>query len=463
MTSTSPLFDAWALPPGIEPGSPSVFENPAGDTGVLGLAPTPTLLDDVIGALRDGQRALARRSWTSIAQGIGDAAGRFLDPTDPIRTEALEGLGRTTSLSGPMCERVLDGMAWDWTAPRLRAMVAAEGLDGALDHLVPGPEGVSLRARGLPLTLHIGAGTVPGVSTTSMIRALLVKSAAWVKPGLGDSVLSVLLARAIADVDPELAAATAVTYWPGQDTPTDLLAAVDLVVVYGGNDAVEALRRRLPATTGLVAYHHRLSFGVVARESVDDPEVVGDVAHAVAMFDQRGCVSPHVILVERGGARSPARWAEDLAGALARLDEELPAGDPGDSEASSVQQLRATAELRAGVDPSVAVWEGAGLAFTVVLDPTAGPVAPCLGRTVIVRPVDDVDEVASAVESAARVLQSVGWAGPEARARELSDALSAVGVTRITTFRNQAFPPSWWRHDGKPPLSPLVRWTELDL
>lgn len=462
---TGHSFDAWHLSPAAEPHVGTFRTVDPGPAGIPVRAPeiTDGLIAGVATGLREAQRRLADRPWTEVAASVGAVAERLLDTGDSLRDQALASLESTTPLSAASAVAVLDGMARDWRASRLRRMVEVEGLTEALDRLAPGPSGTLLRARGRPLTLHVGAGTVPGVAVASLIRALIVKSAAWVKPGLGDVALPVIFARALGERDPDLAEAVAVTYWPGPEIPRSLLGAMDLLVVYGGNDTVRDLRASVAATTEIVVYHHRLSFGVVAREAMSDPGLPYQVARAAAVFDQRGCVSPHIVFVERGGPVTPEAWAGRLSEACEAVADDLPPGRWSAAEASAVQQLRGTAELRAAQDDSVRVTGGEGLAWTVVLDPDAGPSMPCLARSLTVRPVDDVAEVEGLMAPVADLLQSVGWAGPSSRGVALAERLSAIGVTRLCPFDAQPFPPAWWRHDGKPPLAPLVRWTEVDL
>ena len=145
--------------------------------------------------------------------------------------------------------------------------------------------------------------------------------------------------------------AVAVTYWPGGSSPLEGLALqrAEAVVVYGGDEVVTSLRARTPVTTRFVSYHHRLSAGLVGREALTEeraPHVARMAARAVSMFDQRGCVSPHVIYVEEGGAVDPAEWAALLASAMADLEVEIPGGLLTAPEASAVHQMRGSAELR---------------------------------------------------------------------------------------------------------------------
>jgi hypothetical protein len=403
-----------------------------------------------------------------VASVLGAVAERFLDPEDELRREALELLPPTAGLSPEMAARVLDGMAADWRGRKLERLLELDLGGGAvLDGFVPDGAGRSCRALGAPLSVHVCAGTVPGVSVTSMVRALLVKSAVLLKPGSGDVVLPVLFRRGLETSDRSLAAAAAVVYWPGgAGEPLEDIAIhdADLVVVYGGEDSVLAVRARAAGTTPVVAYPHRVSFAVVGSRPFADGTLKSTAeaaARAVALFDQRGCVSPHLfyVLGDEGGALP---FAEALAEKLQDLEVELPAADLDVPSAAALQQLRGTAELVAA-SGRARLWRGAGTAWTVVwdLEPRFEP--SCLGRTVRVKSVQSVQALLELVGPFHRHLQTVGAAGLEgATLSALAEGLARLGPVRVAPLDAAPWPPPWWHHDGMGPLASMVRWSDLE-
>jgi hypothetical protein len=244
-----------------------------------------------------------------------------------------------------------------------------------------------------------------------------------------------------------------------------LFTEADLVVVYGGDETVRSVRERLPATTRLVAYHHRLSAAVVGRDALagDALSAAADAgAHAAAMFDHRGCVSPHVIFVEEGGVAGARDFAVALGAALERLGRSLPVGTLSPEEGAVVQQLRGSAELRAAAGEPVELYRARDGSWTVLLEPP-GAIEPCLGRTVRVHPVADVHEAARHLAIVGAHLQTVGVAGVSGeRLERLADALGEIGAIRVCALSDVAFPPPWWHHDGQGPLRSLVRWVDLE-
>jgi hypothetical protein len=325
--------------------------------------------------------------------------------------------------------------------------------------------------------VQIVSGSVPGVGVSALVRSLLVKGPTLLKTGRGDVVLPVLFARALREVDPELADALAVIYWPGGSARLEeaAIGPADVVVAYGSDETVRAVRDRTPVTARFVAYHHRLSVGVVGREALAEHRLdrtASEVARAVALFDQRGCVSPQVVWVEEGGgavegALGPAApsarvFARRLAGALQELEGRLPGGALEVEEASAVQQLRGTAELMAASGSAVEVIHGGGSSWTVVYEAETGPPQACVGRVVRVRPLASLDELPQVLEPVRHHLQTVGTAGLGARADALAAELGRLGASRVVPFASVAFPPARWHHDGGRPLGDLVRWVDLE-
>ena len=110
------------------------------------------------------------------------------------------------------------------------------------------------------------------------------------------------------------------------------------------------------------------------------------------------------------------------------------------------------------------VFGGAAGRGIVFFDPKATGVTSLAGtgRTVVVKPIDDLSHLSEVIRPASRTLQTLALDAPELRRRELEGPLSTSGITRITTFEKQPWPAAWWRHDGTGPLQALVSWVVLE-
>lgn len=424
---------------------------------------------EALGEARD--RYLAERPVRDVVRVVDRVAARLQDPGDPLRRAAEAALPRITGYSPPMVGLVLDRMTPEWRSDRLRSLLRSELSDPAvLDGFrprrhAPGRE----RAFGPRVATHVFSGNVPGVAVTSLVRSLLVKAATLGKTAVGEPLLAALFARGIAEEDPELGSCIAVTYWPGGDDALEEVALrmADVVVVYGGADAVASVRAASPPTTRVLVYGPKLSFGVVGREALADPHAAEatatEAARDASTFDQQGCVSPHLFYVEEGGAVSPGEWARLLAGAMEAVERELPRGTLVRSEASAIRQLRGEAEFAQLAGSGVELHASTrGTTWTVVYDPGPAFAASCLNRVVRVKPVASLDEVPLLVSGIGSLLQTVGVAAPAGRTGALASALGRAGASRVCPLGKMAWPPGTWHHDGHPPLGELLRWCDLE-
>lgn len=431
----------------------------------------PALLDRLLGRLRHArERHLARLPVADVVAAVDEAARRLERPDEPRRVLLEAALPAVTGYSPAMVRLVLGRMLADWREGALRSLLRAEFEDpGVLDAFRPGQgrlDRIRVRAYGPDLAFHIFAGNVPGVAVTSLVRSLLVKAATLGKTASGDPLLPALFAQTLAEVSPELGDCVAVTYWPGGSTALEDLAfrAADAVVVYGGAAALEEVRPRIPAGTRLVEHGPRLSFALIGREALggEARRTAALAASAAAIFDQQGCVSPHVVYVERGGETAPEEFAVLLSAELARLAQELPRGRLSLAEAATIQQVRGAAEFRALGGQQVEVYAGPGTEHTVIFDADPAFTASCLNRVVWVKPLEELEDVVALVRSYARYLQTVGIAAREDRRAALAERLGRAGACRITDLERMPWPPAAWHHDGQEPLRELVRWVDLE-
>lgn len=430
------------------------------------VVPTPALLEALISRLRRARNAyLAERPLPEIVAVLDGVAGRFLDPSDDLRKEAERLLCAAGGHSPEMARLVLDGMADGWRAASLRRLVARELPDaGVLDSFRPVPGGrLMTRAYAPEVVTHVFSGNVPGVAVTSLVRALLVRSASLGKTAAAEPVLPVLFGRAVAEADAGIGSCLAVLHWAGGDESLESVAfgLSDAVIAYGSAGAMAAISARLPAGIRFLPYGPHLSLGLVLREASGDARVLRSAALAVAAFDQQGCVSPHAILVEEGGACDAGEWARRLAGELEALREELPRGLLSGAEAHAIHGARTEAEFATG--PGHRLLASAGdTSWTVIVEPATRIVPSCLNRTVRVHPFAGPAELAELLAPLGAALQSVAVAGSDERVTAMAELAGRIGATRVTSFEALPWPAPEWRHDGRPALTDLLRWTDLE-
>ena len=428
--------------------------------------PTPALLDACARRLIATGERLRERPADTIVASVARAAGRLADPRDPFRVQAEALLPAATGYSLPMIRLILDRMTAEWSRDELTRLVDVElGGTTPLDGFAPRASGTTATALGPRLAFHVFSGNVPGVAVTSLVRTLLVKAPSFGKLAAGEPVLPVLFARALAAVDPLLGEAVSVTYWPGGEAEPEraLLSAADTVIVYGGDDAVAALRSRSRPDQRLVVHGPRISVGAIGSGPLEGglEGAARRVAAAVAAFDQQGCVSPHSVWVEGPEERARA-LADALAASLGKLEAELPRGTLTAAETSAIQQARGAAEMRSHTDPRVRLHAGPGTTWTVVLEPADAVRTSCLNRFVRVHPLDDLLRLPELLAPLGEHLQSVALEGAGDRDLDIARRLARAGASRVTTFGRLPWPPGHSHHDGRAPLRELLRWTDRE-
>ena len=451
-------IDAWLFPPEVP--APTAFEHiDAGTVQVQYPKPDHDAAHNLTSSLHNARTGLSTLSTDALITLLGSVCEDF---TRTLDDATIAEIASNSGFSPAMTRETLAGMAATWTTDALHRLVRAEFPDPrVLDGFVTEADR-AVRATAPGTTLHFGAGSVPGVTVTSMIRALLVRSPVLVKPGAGDATLTTRFARELHRADPRLAAAVAVHYWPGgapawQTWERVLLNQADQVVIYGGNDTIESIRARAPASTRLIEHPHRIGVAIV--DSVAARRTAAQAARAVSLFDQKGCVSTHLILLL--GDQAEARpWCGRLAEHLARIGTTLPAGPLSPGEMSSLHQLRGRLALRGAASEDVEVWSPKATDWTVALTP-AELFEPAGGRTAWVVPVRDRAACLGVLARLSPILQTVGLAGIRAGRTRFAEALSALGATRIVPLGEIPFPKPEWLHDGSRPLGELVRWSEL--
>lgn len=236
-----------------------------------------------------------------------EAAARLADSDTAVGVHARDRLVASTGLSPQGVDYALSyGLETSATDAELRSLVAEAG-----------------RCRGAHVVL---SATVFTAALRAIAIALAASERVVVRPSSRDDEM----ARLLHEQAPELfELSTSVDAAPG-----------DTVWAYGADATLEAIRASLPE--GVEFRGHGTGIGVaVVGAGASLPDAARRLAHDVVAFDQRGCLSPRVAIVE-GDAGTAEAFATSLASALEDLAATIPAGarDPG--ELTELAWYRAT-------------------------------------------------------------------------------------------------------------------------
>jgi hypothetical protein len=411
------------------------------------------------------------RPDTASPEAVAAAAGRLrartiaLAGTDPARHRArvIAAFARFARLWEDRLTRgwlpptgAASAFPWVQTRRSLAALLpgfasADDWLQRGLDALPEGREAAFGR-----LVALILAGNTPLLAWPALAAVLLAGHGVFVKCSSGgESVWPGLFAAALADVDPVLADLVVIGQWPGQDPRTHaLLGVMDAVIAYGGDSTIDALRAAAPDGTPFLGFGHAIS---VAIADADCPaEDSGGLAVDILMYDQQGCLSPHIVFV-RGHGDAVARFGPSLAASLARAADALqvaPVTDP--AIARAVRQARDLALFEAETD----VLGDAGLRWTVAAmrrqpdSPLAAPVGH--GFVLLLPMPDNAEEIVRMLgPSLCGRVSCVGVASAERLSGETLTAFP--GISRIARAGEMQTPPLDWPNGRRDLLAELLR------
>ena len=422
---------------------------------------------------RNRERYLAHRSTHSLVNALSHVARSWLEPNYPLRKLALEQGPAETGFSAATLASGLDCFFKQLTPENFQALLEQDLGHGQRFDKIVATEAEHKANRAAiaiapELLVHIAAGNLPVPTLMSIVLGVLVRSAQFVKCASGATLLPRLFAHSLYQAEPKLGACLEIAEWPGGDpTLTDaLFNEADCVTATGSDSTLAALRVRVAAKTRFLGYGHRVSFAFVSSRSLvglNSRRIVERAAADVVAWNQLGCLSPHLIYVEEGGALSAEQFAEALAEELERREALEPRGEVPVEAAAAIASRRSLYEVRAAHAPDTRQWLSRNsTAWTVVHEADPRFQLSCLNRFIYVKGVKGLTEALQNADSVRGKVSTVGLAAPEDQAQDLATELARWGVARVCPLGQMQNPPLAWRHDGRPALGDLVTWSDWE-
>jgi hypothetical protein len=435
---------------------------------------TAAMIGDACQTLKHNrEKYLAARSTAALVEILSGVGESWLQPDYSFRKLALEHGPAATGFSRGTLTAGLDAFFRQLTPENFNALLNqdlghAKRLDEMAATIAEQKLSRSALVRGPEMLVHIAAGNIPGPALMSVVLGVLARSAQLVKCASGTSFLPRVFAHSLYDAEPKLGACLEIAEWRGGQATLEeaLFAEADCVTATGGDETLVTIHRKLPSKARFLGYGHRVSFGYVASGALSGfsaKKVVPRAAADVVAWNQLGCLSPHVIYVEHGGAVAAEQFAGMLADELAKREETEPRGEVTKETASTIASRRAFYEVRAAHSPDTRHWQSQGsTAWTVVYETDARFQLSCLNRFIYVKGVTDLKTTLENADSVRGKVSTVGLAAPEDKTIELANQLAQWGVTRVCPLGQMQHPPLTWRHDGRPALGDLVTWTDFE-
>jgi hypothetical protein len=402
--------------------------------------------------------ALRMRPARAIVRAIAAAAERWSDADFPPRVRATAAIEARLGYTMPVVDYALDRLFGGMTAAALTATAVAElGSLDALDGFVDAPGRPAAWARGAGAVTIVSSDTTIGVAIPALVFALLAKCAVTVKDRSDALVASFV--ETLGEELPELAAATDVRVWTGGDNAdeADALGNADVVVAFGGSDALRAIRTQCPADATFVPFGHRASAGYISAISLggETATLAANVARDALLYDGDGCLSIHLLFVQRAPDDAHERFVATLADACAANAIEFPPGPRTAARAAGINAYTAAAAFRAANGSGRVVRAPDG-AWSIVVAPPLDDLPPFGGGVIPVIFVDGIADVTATIDRHGIPLQALGVASND----DVHAIAEHVGAVRFARLGAMQDPPFAGHHGGRPRIADFIRWVD---
>jgi hypothetical protein len=407
------------------------------------------------------ERASLGLTTERITEALGTAARRWREPNFPPRRALVPRIAERTGYCEQAVEYALDRLFETLTANDLRATIAGElGTLAALDGFVRRPRRPDGWARGVERVVIVSSDTTIGVAIPAAAFALCARAQVIVKDRADGLVAA--FAASLAEIEPALGPALQARRWNGHDDPAALasLAAADVVVAYGRDEALRAIRAQLAPQARFVPYGHRTSIGFIPAAALADVATARAHARSAALdavlYEGEGCLSLHALFVERGGSVEPDAFAALVSESASDLAKQFPPPEKPEP-AISVHYRKRLGFREANGAGRVRFAGGTVVAF----DPPREEAPPLQARTLGIYPVDSPDEVVAYVRAQRLPLEALATPGGATPHAVLALA-RALGIARIAALGRLQAPPLGGEHGGSGRILPFVRWIYRD-
>lgn len=228
---------------------------------------------------------------------------------------------------------------------------------------------ISARIMPLGAIFHIAAGNMDGLPAFSLAEGLLTGNVNILKLPQADNGLSVEIIAKLIEYEPQLADFIYVFDTPSSDVHAmrKMAELADGIAVWGGNEAVSAVRALAPVGAKLIEWGHKLSFAYISGYSDKERELTELAAH-IAATKQLLCSSCQVIYLDSDDDGELEIFCGEFLPILEREVGRRTPGSIGGRAHSSLLRYADMLEDILGEKPLPRLFKGKGCSLTVGAD-----------------------------------------------------------------------------------------------
>ncbi len=322
---------------------------------------------------------------------------------------------------------------------------------------------VEVRPRPLGTLLHIAAGNMDVLPAYSVAEGLLAGNINILKLPSADSGITLEILSRLITIEPRLKDYIYVFDTPSSDlTALQKMAALsDGVAVWGGDEAVAAVRRFAPPGCRIIEWGHKLGFAYISGYENKERELAALAEH-IMLTKQLLCSSCQVIYLDTEYMDEVTDFCKLFLPYLEQAAEKYPIRDIGAIAEMTLRRYSDMLEctLDSGRTADGQVYQGKHCSLTAASDSTlelSYMYGNCLVKRLPQR------EMLTHLRRAKGYLQTAGLIAAPAKRERLTELLIRSGVNRVMRAGNMSESFLGEAHDGEYALRRYTRTVNVAL
>jgi len=430
---------------------------------------TPQIISEVIEQGKFLKEVYAEVPIEKIAHVLDEAGKKLDDVNHPVYRKTLEIMPSQINFSKEM---VVAGLAAVQELLRFDNIIKRLNIDlGSASYLdtftYHNKFDGFIKAIPHGIAVHISAGNVFVGAVDTIVQGIITKNVNILKMSSFDPVFPLLFAELIKECDPDGAVSPYFSLIPFQSGNLEIEKILkqesDLLIVYGGKEAVEAYRNGRGLHTKILEYGPKYSCMIVDPEylnNFDMKEVTDKIATDFTMWEQSACSSPHSIFIK--GIDNARKLADSLRESFELMSKKYPFPQIDFNEQVEITRTRELARVEQALGNSELIVPAVNdQSWTIILDKVARFNISCQHRTAYIIVIDSYDDVFNALSGYGKFIQSIGILADSKTLFELSEKLASIGADRVTELGAMSKRKHGTPHDGTKGLAEFVRWVSI--
>ena len=309
---------------------------------------------------------------------------------------------------------------------------------------------------------HIAAGNMDALPAFSVMEGLLTGNVNILKLPQADSGLTVEIFRRLIGIEPKLAPFVYIFDTPSADIDAmkKMAEISDGIAVWGGDEAVSAVRQLAPVGVKLIEWGHRLSFAYISGYSDKNAELAALAEHIIKT-KQLLCSSCQTIFIDTEKINDVHNFCTDFLPYLEMAAEKYAFDEIGAYAEMSLRRYTDRLEGHIGKnDRGRTYFNGRKCSLTACSDSI--PELSYMYGNVLVKPLPR-EKLLPELRRVKGYLQTAGLICRRSYRDDLTDILIRAGVNRVMTAGNMSVTFCGEAHDGEYPLRRYMRVANIEL